>query len=163
MAIGFSVSCGTCGSKRCRCNGGRLSGEVCTTTDKYRNSEMRYGKTVEFIDSVKSMVTERSKTGPFFAFTAGQAPSLEADPFRFEIIEQETSGDYTLVKVVYPGCTNYEGVKILLLRNSDKEVNALDGLDPHFLECESNGLIARFVPSAEGWSLGLKLLFMLAD
>ena len=82
----------------------------------------------------------------------------DPDPFRFTILKSHSEGGLTLAKVYYHGCTNYEGSKILLFRKDVGKLAALDTLDPHFLETDENGLLARFVPTEEGWKLGMALL-----
>lgn len=82
----------------------------------------------------------------------------EPDPFKFEIKRLYSEKGFTLATILYPGCTNYEGQKTLLLKMESKALLALKGLDPHFLDDGKNGLLARFVPTEEGWELGLKLL-----
>jgi hypothetical protein len=82
----------------------------------------------------------------------------DPDPFRFSIDAIHSEGAYTLLRMTYHGCTNYEGRKILLLRKTASEVMALKSLDPHFLDDGKNGLIARFVPTNEGWEMGKKFL-----
>lgn len=65
-----------------------------------------------------------------------------------------------LVWVHYPDCTNYEGDKILLLERPIYNIRVAGGrLDPHFFK--GSGLIARLVPTNEGWILGKKLMYVL--
>ncbi len=54
----------------------------------------------------------------------------------------------------YPDCKNFEGNKILVITGT---YVAHDPMDPHF-EGPSTRLIARFVPTAEGWSLAKDLV-----
>ena len=82
----------------------------------------------------------------------------EADPFKFAIVRTAHNGGLTLAEVNYEGCTNYEGRKILLLRRTLKELAGMESLDPHFLDNHENGLLARFVPTDEGWQMGLQAL-----
>jgi hypothetical protein len=82
----------------------------------------------------------------------------DPDPFKFTITKSYSEGGLTLVRITYHGCTNYEGQKILLLRKDIGSLVALDRLDPHFLDTDENGLLARFIPTNEGWELGLMAL-----
>jgi hypothetical protein len=58
----------------------------------------------------------------------------------------EVTNGYTVLKVSYPNCTNYEGKKILVFVG-DVTVKIMNSttLDPHF-ETGSD-LVARFVPT----------------
>lgn len=88
-----------------------------------------------------------------------QAPYNEPDPYRFELLRaMEGRNGYTLARIKYVGCSNYEGHKILLLKKTLAELDAMRELDPHFLEQHDNGLVARFVPTEEGWKLGIRML-----
>lgn len=62
---------------------------------------------------------------------------------------------YNILAVQYPGCTNYEGKKVLVFEGDMVKflikLAKLKCLDPHF--CEENNLIARFVPTIKGIEL----------
>ena len=112
-----------------------------------------------FIAREAERVKESAKGKPFTRIVAPKnnyAP--DPDPFRFTVTKSHFEGGLTLARIVYHGCTNYEGVKILLLRKDIGSLVALDRLDPHFLETDENGLLARFIPTHEGWELGMKLM-----
>ena len=51
-----------------------------------------------------------------------------------------------VLRVRYPGCTNFEGRKILVFMDKREALKAEENglLDPHFLQ--SGGLLARFRP-----------------
>lgn len=53
-----------------------------------------------------------------------------------------------VLEVHYPGCTTFEGNKILVFEGDLKNFVALKELDPHFTE--TNGLIARFPATDAG-------------
>jgi len=75
---------------------------------------------------------------------------LDPDPFVFKILEQFWLDDYTVVKVNYPNCNQYEGNKILVFKGLTKlQLKQTKHLDPHFLE--DSKLVARFVPTDSGW------------
>ena len=80
------------------------------------------------------------------------------DPKNFEVINTLEDGDFLLVKIKYPDCTNYEGMKILLYFGVPLEkFRRLKKIDPHFcLECISP--VARFEPTNNGWDLALRLI-----
>lgn len=77
------------------------------------------------------------------------------NPENFDITRIELIGDYMVVKVNYPDCTNYEGNKIMVYKDiTVKELSSAKILDPHFFE--GNGVkspIARFEPTEEGWQM----------
>ncbi len=79
------------------------------------------------------------------------------DPKKFEILEVGLNNDFTIVRVKYPDCTNYEGVKILVYKGHViKEIMAAKEIDPHF--CDKHlSPIARFAPTEEGLKLALSL------
>jgi len=79
---------------------------------------------------------------------------LNPDPKRFKIIRQEHFYPYTLLWVNYPNCTNFEGNKILVFRGDPSYITDVVFLDPHF--AEGKRLIARFVPTDEGWDMARK-------
>jgi hypothetical protein len=55
--------------------------------------------------------------------------------------------------IVYPGCTTYEGRKILVFENSNLfELRVRDRIDPHF-SGKSFAPVARFEPTDRGWKL----------
>lgn len=81
---------------------------------------------------------------------SGGEDSKNPDPKKFEIVGYVERKPYLLLRVKYGNCTNYEGLKILLFEDTTiKEVEFWSELDPHFTE--SSKLIARFVPTVEGW------------
>lgn len=82
----------------------------------------------------------------------GKKPSTggNPDPRNFKVLIAEPIGDYWLFMVEYPGCTNFEGKKILVWKGEMIQ----DVLDPHFNE--RSGLLARFRPDA--WNLATKFV-----
>lgn len=57
-----------------------------------------------------------------------------------------------VMRLKYHGCTNYEGVKILVYRGQNS--NPLRR-DPHFAD-DALSPMARFEPTPEGWHLACK-------
>ena len=75
------------------------------------------------------------------------------DPKHFSVMDFLQAGRHLIVKVVYPNCTNYEGVKIMVYANMEWEVfSKLTKLDPHFSKLELSP-VARFEPTNRGWAL----------
>ena len=78
------------------------------------------------------------------------------DPKNFEIERWKEIGNWFIVKIRYPDCTNYEGLKILVYQFAEIEGFILQGrkqgIDPHFAENkEWLSPFARFEPTEEGW------------
>lgn len=86
-------------------------------------------------------------------------PNSNPNPANYEIIDHTQVGDFLILKIRYPDCTNYEGVKILVYH----KVSPIDLLkqkliDPHFFKHEKfKSPIARFVPTIEGWNMAVRL------
>ncbi len=82
---------------------------------------------------------------------------LFTNPKKFKILEGGVNDAFTILKVKYEDCTNYEGVKILVYKGHViKEIMAAKEIDPHF--CDKHlSPIARFAPTEEGLKLALSL------
>jgi hypothetical protein len=88
-------------------------------------------------------------------------PPPAPDPTRFKLSEYLIFGQYLLVRVVYPNCTNFEGHKIMLYKGvSIEELTQAKILDPHFQNIKF-APIARFTPTKEGWLLARQLCTLL--
>jgi len=80
------------------------------------------------------------------------------DPANYSIISVVEIGYYTIVGVHYPGCTTFEGKKILVFHCiSEDDLQKHDDqrlpLDPHFSEKEGVFPVARFEPTERGWKM----------
>lgn len=74
----------------------------------------------------------------------GTARPPMPDPYRFRVIHWQDFKASLLVEVEYPGCTTFDGRKLLVFRDmSVNELEATSVLDPHFTELEPR-LVARF-------------------
>lgn len=95
--------------------------------------------------------------------TPGVLPN--PNPLRFTIDKSIICGNYILVMVNYPDCTNYEGNKLLLYQGVDlKTLKKQKWLDPHFSNNRKfHSPIARFEPTAFGWDCGVKLMLSLVN
>lgn len=72
------------------------------------------------------------------------------DPRRFEIIDATLLSPYVCMKVRYLGVTSYEGLKVLVLRESaTRRILDTGRLDPHFTR--DGDVVARFAPTDDGW------------
>jgi len=82
------------------------------------------------------------------------------DPGNYKIVRSKAMYGNLLVKIKYPDCTNYEGNKILLYRNTTlKQLKAQKYIDPHFMNSKRiKSPVARFEPTKAGWTMGLVML-----
>ena len=75
----------------------------------------------------------------------------EPDPKNFRVLEEMVIGGRSILLVYYPGCTTFEGKKLLLLKFKWNS-NSTEILDPHLLGGK-HPVIARFEPNEQGWAL----------
>ena len=82
------------------------------------------------------------------------------NPFNYRILDYFELDGNLLVKIKYPDCTNYEGIKILLYKNCRViDLAQQISVDPHFSENKSmKSPFARFEPTESGWNTGLYLI-----
>ena len=81
---------------------------------------------------------------------------IEPHPEVFQVLECSEGTNYLYVVAKYPHCTNFEGEKVLVMKDTSKtDVLLMKALDPHFYE--DNKIVARFKPDEEGKRLA-KLL-----
>ncbi len=83
------------------------------------------------------------------------APPPNPDPSKYDILDYLEKGEYLILKLKYHGCTNYEGVKILVFKGITlRDIFKQKKVDPHFSNSKTaHHPIARFVPTAEGWKM----------
>jgi len=82
--------------------------------------------------------------------------SSNPDPKNFKITMLIKSEGFTLAKVKYPDCVNYEGEKILIFEGDvSNELLTTKEIDPHFCGEAHLSPIARFRPDANGLRLAL--------
>ena len=78
------------------------------------------------------------------------------DPTRFVIRKKEIVNGYPILVVQYLDVLNYEGIKVLMY-DKDFDLELIqDRIDPHFFK-EGDSPIARFVPTAAGIAMAIKL------
>lgn len=70
-------------------------------------------------------------------------------PYAWELLDYRQYNNAYVLKVLYTGCTNFEGVKIMVFKGTYSHKACLD---PHFSE-EVYSPLARFIPTEEGWVL----------
>ena len=85
------------------------------------------------------------------------------DPNNYKIVKSRQMGEYLLMMINYPDCTNYEGNKILLFRGTELDrLLKQNAIDPHFcVNKKFHSPIARFEPTHFGWDCGIKLMKLL--
>lgn len=76
------------------------------------------------------------------------------NPLRFKVTHVMKFKNCTALKVNYPDATNYEGNKVLVVKNT-KNWGKVTKLDPHF-DKGDDFLIARFAPTVRGWQDALR-------
>ena len=96
--------------------------------------------------------------GSCFKFCSGGSTSdwdystrkeIEPHPEVFQVLECSEGTNYLYVVAKYPHCTNFDGEKVLLMKDTSKtDVLLMKALDPHFYE--DNKIVARFRPDEEG-------------
>ena len=70
------------------------------------------------------------------------------NPDNWELLSWMQYDHGYVLKVKYSGCTNFEGIKIMVYRGSFRPPNRLD---PHFADNDTSP-IARFKPDKSGWA-----------
>lgn len=86
-----------------------------------------------------------------------EPPTGNPNPANYQIVKAEEHGQYLIVMIQYPDCTNYEGKKILLFKGVTliQLVNQ-KLIDPHFFEDKKyKSPVGRFVPTDEGWAMAV--------
>jgi len=75
------------------------------------------------------------------------------DPKCFKVLGSVEHGDYTVAAVHYPGCTAFNGVKILVWRDwVDSDIRHCGHLDPHF-GIHTLAPDARFAPTPQAMDM----------
>jgi len=88
------------------------------------------------------------------------------DPNNYKILQGHQIGDFLVLKIRYPDCTNYEGIKILLYKDVDiKTLLKQRKIDPHFSEnTHYKSPLARFEPTEYGWRCAIRMaMYMQSD
>ena len=93
--------------------------------------------------------------------TSSTAAAPNPNPGRFRIVATVQIGAHLVAKIHYLDCTNFEGNKICVYKDTTAEqfLNA-SVLDPHFSE-RGWSPIARFKPTNEGMELAKKFAAMI--
>lgn len=89
--------------------------------------------------------------------SCSQAIAPNPNPKNWELIKLEQYNNAYVMKVRYQGCTNFEGIKIMVYQG---KYSHRDYLDPHFCQFFESP-IARFKPTMYGWELANSLAMSL--
>lgn len=77
-------------------------------------------------------------------------PQAEApNPKKFRVLQEERVGQLWVAMLHYPGCTNFEGHKVVVCKGTAPSRRTT--LDPHFTE--GGDIVARFQPTLDGFAL----------
>jgi hypothetical protein len=83
------------------------------------------------------------------------APNPDPSNFKIESIFYDSG--YTVALVSYPGCTTFEGKKILVFTGDRiKDLTNATSIDPHF-ELTS-ALVARFIATEQGMRMARRFI-----
>lgn len=91
-----------------------------------------------------------------------QGYRYDEDPIatRFRIVNMYSVNGHTLAHINYPNCTNFEGNKYILFKDTSiKEIEQMGEIDPHFQQ--GSNIIARLEPTPMGWNLGVAMMNIL--
>ena len=82
------------------------------------------------------------------------------DPKNYKIVDVFEKRPYLLIRIKYPDCHNYEGMKILLYKDVTLvQLERQKQIDPHFSQNSNyHSPLARFEPTDIGWKTGLFLI-----
>lgn len=75
------------------------------------------------------------------------------NPSRFTVVREHEVGMHWVAMIHYPGCTNFEGHKVVLGKGPLPSTRAR--FDPHFEE--GGDVVARFAPTADGYAMAMGL------
>ena len=94
--------------------------------------------------------------GPKISGDYSYLQPLEPHPEVFKVLELIKGSNYLYIVVQYPHCTNFEGKKVILMKDTEpNEILYTKILDPNFYT--ENKIIARFRPDEEGKKLAKQL------
>lgn len=85
------------------------------------------------------------------------------DPNNYKIVKAKEVGNYLILKINYPDCTNYEGNKILVFKAKTLiDIVNQKYIDPHFfIDSKIASPIARFIPTDGGWDMAVMFATMM--
>lgn len=84
-----------------------------------------------------------------------EAIAPNPSPSKWTLLQKQIFHNGFAIKVHYEGCTNYEGVKIMVFEGLFNLPSYIE-LDPHFSEDQFSPL-ARFKPTERGWRMAVEM------
>jgi len=88
-------------------------------------------------------------------------PNSNPDPKKYRILQYLQKNHYLMVIVLYPDCTNFEGLKVMVyehIHSVEELIQRTNGkLDPHFSK-EDISPVARFKPTNDGIQMAIKFM-----
>lgn len=87
------------------------------------------------------------------------------DPLKFTILRYYRIYKHLVVEIQYHGCTNYEGKKILVYKNTSiNDLKNQGSIDPHFSDNKNYiSPFARFEPTPEGLHIAVAMILKLMN
>ena len=84
--------------------------------------------------------------------------SSNPDPMNYVIQESKRVGEFLILSVLYRGCENFEGRKILVYEGINLyQLTDFIAIDPHFSDVKDRpSPIARFIPTQLGWERAIQ-------
>jgi hypothetical protein len=97
--------------------------------------------------------------GSYSSFDIPKQHLPNPDPRKYKILRYKCRGLCLVVEIEYEGCTNYEGRKVMLFRNTTiNKLKQQGAIDPHFSDnTDMISPFARFEPTELGWYAALRL------
>lgn len=84
-----------------------------------------------------------------FSHSPGDSTPPNPNPGKFVILATRQRGRFLVAWVRFPGCTTYQGVKLLVYEASAGDFWRRTAVDPHFLGSDQDP-VARFPASSAG-------------
>jgi len=78
------------------------------------------------------------------------------DPRNFKFVSSLQIGQFLVIEIEYPDCTNYEGRKVMVFHSTIQDLLRQGAIDPHFSDnAEKISPLARFEPTLRGreWAM----------
>ena len=118
-------------------------------------------------NNVVEVINQREKEKDKFNSEVDKLLSMfdnkNPNPSVFTITGNHQVGTCVVLEITYPNCTNHEGRKILLYRNTNcKQIREMKKLDPHFFK-DKISPFARFEPTFDGLAAAFKLANILTN
>jgi hypothetical protein len=98
-------------------------------------------------------------TNPYAPANSGNPNPALFNVIQEQVIYTKRGAPVLVLQANYPGCTNFEGYKIMvyldIASSRDLLMKTKGVLDPHFADEVPTSPIARFMPTPAGWALAI--------